>query len=449
MKIKTFLFIFGLLILICAYATADTELNGFIKSDNRLLVSEDELTFVDIYNTLRLKVNAKISDKVSAFSSLDLRYHDFSTAENPAALGERAKINPLDFGVGEAYVDIFGFPLDSIDLRIGKQRIAWGTADTLNPTDNLNPDDFSDPLDFGRKLPTTALLATYYLGDYTLTGIWLPALRPVLLSKTGFTFAQEIPSLPLPPTLKIAEREERLILPEPLPKNSMFAAKLKRTLLNVDWSISYFRGFDDIPILNSITATPIDATSLKITSELSFPKLNVIGADLAGEFLSIGFWGEGAIFLPDEESTLSITAPGPQGTPQTEKQTMLKDEAYFKYTVGLDYTFKGGIYINAQYMHGFFHERGQENLQDYIIARVEKEFFDEELKVALSGGLEIKEFDDIKNSIGYILVPELTLKPADSIEIVLGIFLLDGKEGTLFGQWKDQDQTYLKVKVDF
>ncbi len=135
--------------------------------------------------------------------------------------------------------------------------------------------------------------------------------------------------------------------------------------------------------------------------------------------------------------------------PQTEKQTVLKDEAYFKYTVGLDYTFKGGIYVNAQYMHGFFHERGRENLQDYIIARLEKEFFDEELKVALNGGLEIKEFDDIKNNIGYILAPELTLKPADSVEIALGIFLLDGKEGTLFGQWKDQDQAYLKVKVDF
>ncbi len=248
MKIKTFPFIFGLLILICAYAVADTELNGFIKSDNRLLVSEDELTFVDIYNTLRLKVNAKVSDKVSTFSSLDLRYHDFSTAESPAALGEREKINPLDFEVWEAYVDIFGFPLENLDLRIGKQRIAWGTADTLNPTDNLNPDDFSDPLDFGRKLPTTALLATYYLGDYTLTGIWQPALRPVLLPQTGFTFAQEMPSLPLPPTLTIKKREERLILPEPLPKNSMFAAKLKSTLLNVDWSISYSRGFDDLPI---------------------------------------------------------------------------------------------------------------------------------------------------------------------------------------------------------
>jgi len=447
MKIKTFPFIFGLLILVCAYAAANTELNGFIKSDNRLLVSENELTFVDIYNTLRLKVNAKVSDKVSAFSSLDLRYRDFSTAESSAALGEREKINPLDFGVWESYVDLFGFLLGNLDVRIGKQRIAWGTADRLNPTDNLNPDDFSDPLDFGKKLPTTAFLATYYLGDYTLTGIWLPALRPALLPKTGFTFAQKMPSIP--PTLTITGREEHLLLPERFLKNSMFAAKLKSTLLNVDWSISYFRGFDDIPILKSITATPIDATSLKISSELSFPKLNVIGADLAGEFLSIGFWGEGAVFLPDEESVLSITTPGPQGMPQTEKQTVLKDEAYFKYTVGLDYSFKDGIYVNAQYMHGFFHERGRENLQDYIVARVEKEFFDEELKVALNGGVEIKQFDDIKNNIGYIITPELTLKPADSVEIALGTFLLDGKEGTLFGQWKDQDQTYLKVKTFF
>lgn len=448
MKIKMFAFVFGLLILIYSLSTAETEVNGFIKSDIRSLVSEDELTFVDIYNTLRLNVYAKVSNKVSAFSSLDLRYHYFSTAENLTNLGERERIDPLDFGVWEAYVDLYGFLLDSLDLRIGKQRIAWGTADRLNPTDNLNPDDFSDPLDFGRKLPATAFNATYYLGNYTLTGIWLPALRPALLPQTGFTFAQEMPSLTLSPTSTITETQEDLLLPRQLLKNSMFAVKLGSTLLNVDWSISYFRGFDDIPIISSITAEPNDTTTLKVTSEFSFPRLHIIGADFAGEFLSIGFWAEGAVFLPEEESVLmSITAP--VGTTQTEKQTMLKDEAYFKYTIGADYTFRGGIYLNAQYMHGFFHERGRENLEDYIVARVEKDFFDEKLMIAISGVLEIKDFNDIENNLGYIATPELTLKPADSIEIVLGTFLLDGKKNTLFGQWKDHDQVYLKVKVDF
>jgi hypothetical protein len=422
MRIGTFLLISGLLALICSFATADTELSGFLENDNRLLISEDENdqqagSLVDIYNVFRLKLSADVSDKASVFSSLDLRHHNFSRAENPAALSDRAEINPLDLGLWEAYVDLFGFLLDSLDLRIGKQRIAWGTADTLNPTDNLNPDDFSDPLDFGRKLPTTAFLATYYLGDYTLTGVWMPSLRPVLLPTSGFTLAQEMPGLTIPPDIAIAETEERLILPEPLLKNSMFAAKVKSMLLNVDWSVSFFRGFDDLPILSSVTAAPIGPNSLRVSSELSFPRLNVIGADLAGEFLSIGFWGEGAVFLPDEESILSITAPGTEGAPETQEQAMLKDEAYFKYTIGLDYTFKGGIYLNAQYMHGFFHERGRDNLQDYILAGVEKEF-GEELKLELSAGLEIKEFDDIEDNIGYIVAPELSLKPTDSVKVL-------------------------------
>lgn len=292
MKIKMLAFMFGLFILTYPLSAAETEINGFIKSDIRSLVSKDELAFVDIYNTLRLNVSAKVSDKVSAFSSLELRYHYFSTAESVTNLSERERIDPLDFGVWEVYVDLYGFLFDSLDLRIGKQRISWGTADRLNPTDNLNPDDFSDPLDFGRKLPSTAFNATYYLGNFTLTGIWLPALRPALLPQTGFTLAQEMPSLTLPPTLTITETQEDLLLPKQLLKNSMFAVKLGSTLLNVDWSINYFRGFDDILIISSITAEPNGITSLKATSELSFPRLHIIGADLAGEFLSIGFWAE-------------------------------------------------------------------------------------------------------------------------------------------------------------
>jgi hypothetical protein len=448
MKITLFATMVALMILTYSLSTATTEVSGFIKSDVRLMVSEDELPLYDIYNTLRLEVYAPLSNRLSTFSSLDLRNHYFSRGKNLNDLGKRDKIDPVDFGVWEAYVDLFGFPLASLDMRVGKQRIAWGTADRLNPTDNLNPDDFSDPLDFGRKLPSMALNAMYYFGDYTLTLIWLPSLRPALFPETEFTPSQEMLALPLPSGLTIASMEEDLLQPEPLLKNSMFAAKFGGTLLSVDWSISYFRGFDDIPIATSVTAVPESATSLKVTSELSFPKLHVIGADFASEFFSIGFWGETAVVVPDKESLLiSVTVPGV--LPQTEKQTILENEVYVKYTIGVDYTFRGGIYINMQFAHGFFHEIGRENLQDYIVARMEKDFFDEKLQAALYGGVDISDFDDIKNNIGYFITPELILKPADSIEITLGIFFLDGKESTLFGQWKDLDQVYLKFKVDF
>ncbi len=439
---------FALLILTFSPALANTELNGFIKSDMRLLVSENDLPFFDIYNTLRLELYARPSDSVSTFGSLDLRYHYFSMAESLSDLSEREKIGPLDIGVWEAYVDLYGFVLSALDLRIGRQRIAWGTADRLNPTDNLNPDDFSDPLDFGKKRPTMAINGMYYLGNYTIALVWLPVFRPALFPQTGFTLAQGIPSLPIPPTLTIADTEENLLLPEPLLKNSMIAAKFSGNLLNIDWSASYFRGFDDIPIANSITAVPIDITSLKVSSKLSFPSLHIVGADLAGELFSIGFWAEGALFIPDKERLL-ISVTLPDETPQTEELTILSDELYFKYTVGLDYTLKSGVYFNIQYMHGFFHERGRNNLQDYLIARGEREFFNEMLMAALNGGINVGNFNNIQNNIGYFITPEMSFKPTDSVEVTIGTFLLYGGGNTLFGQWKDFDQAYLKVRVDF
>jgi TPR repeat protein len=37
-----------------------------------------------------------------------------------------------------------------------------------------------------------------------------------------------------------------------------------------------------------------------------------------------------------------------------------------------DYTFRSGTYLNAQFMHGFFHERGKGNLNDYLIIAAER-----------------------------------------------------------------------------
>jgi hypothetical protein len=37
-----------------------------------------------------------------------------------------------------------------LELTVGRQRIAWRTADRLNPTDNINAYDLEDIWDFGR-----------------------------------------------------------------------------------------------------------------------------------------------------------------------------------------------------------------------------------------------------------------------------------------------------------
>ena len=69
----------------------------------------------------------------------------------------------------EAYVTAhFG----RADLRIGKQIIAWGRADGINPTDNLTPRNFVVllPLEEDQRFGTTAIkLDTYLSHGLTFT----------------------------------------------------------------------------------------------------------------------------------------------------------------------------------------------------------------------------------------------------------------------------------------
>ena len=434
--------------------SAEVEFSGFIQLDKRVLREENDQPFIGMYNTFRLESKAFLSEGASALASLDLRYYDFSNAESLSELSQREEINPLDFGLWEGYLELYGFLIDGLDLRLGKQRIVWGTADKLNQTDNLNPDDFSDLLDFGRKLPSTALLATYYLGDFSLIGVWLPSLRPALLPAGGIPFDVESYGFPISEDINFTIEEYKIELPPKYLRNSMGAVKLAGNLFNIDFSLSYFYGYDDIPIPEAVTITSITGIEeIETEVRLGFPKMQVIGVDLAGEVFSIGFWAEGGMFLP-EGIEVNVTAINPDLEVLIKeflpKEIIaLEDEPYFKYTLGMDYTFKGGFYLNAQWMHGFFTEAGEDNLQDYIMTFLEKKIFREEWKLRLGGGLNVKDFDDFSENYAYIVIPEISYYPADSVELTLGTFIMEGKETTMFGQMKDQDQIFLKARVSF
>ena len=130
---------------------------------------------------------------------------------------------------------------------------------------------------------------------------------------------------------------------------------------------------------------------------------------------------------------------------------MLKKEPYVKYTVGGDYTFKNGIYLNCQYMRGFFTEAGVDNLGNYFIGRVEDKFLHDKIKTSLSGGLASMSLsgDRFRNTLMYFIVPEIQYLGIDNLEMTLGYFAIAGKKGTLLGSMTDQDKIYLKAKLSF
>jgi hypothetical protein len=160
-------------------------------------------------------------------------------------------------------------------------------------------------------------------------------------------------------------------------------------------------------------------------------------------------WGEAALFLP-EKVEMPTYLQTPDGLQQQTISVALEDEAYLKFVLGMDYTFESGWFVNMQFLHGFFHERGRDNLNDYVVGRIEKGFLNDELTIVPFGfALAITDWDDIGNNYGLAGMPEISYRPADNVELILGAVILEGKGDNMFSSIKANDELYFKAKVSF
>ncbi|MCK4322393.1 hypothetical protein KAX08_07755 [candidate division WOR-3 bacterium] len=451
MKRQKFLCVQLYLIVCCLYSYAHAqglgiEWNGYLQTDNRLrLEGDNDFSWQEYRIDLKAEVNP--IEKAHFYSEFWLRSWGFPEVKNSSDLVIKDKVSPWNFDLREAYVDLYEFLFKNLDIRIGRQRIAWGTADKLNPTDNLNPPDLEDIWDFGRHLGSDGIKGSYYLGDFTFTSIFIPIFTPAVLPRGDWAAALSSP-MEIPVGLSLRNLSDSIVMPANKPKESSIAGiKTAKNILGFDFSLSYVYGRDYLPLVKKITFTSTSVPGqVDIHSELIYPKMHIPGMDMAGSIMGIGIWAEFAVFFPEEiKMVIDLSGLG-MGI---QDSIALDDKPYVKYVVGADYTFKNGIYINGQYLHGFIHERGKDNLEDYFIFGVEKEFFNEELKITIAGGVEIKNFSDFKNNYAYIFTPEIVYRPLDNSAIKIGAMIIEGTYNTTFGSVKENDEVYLKVNYSF
>jgi len=425
--------LFFIMFVLGCISQADTSLNGELKLDERVY-SADPGSINYNRATLLLKTRSDISGQVSGYGELKVRTQDRPAVSSPSDLTSKSTVTPISIELKEAYVDVYAFPLANTDLRAGKQRIAWGTADRLNQTDNLNPYDFSDLLEFGEKIPTNAVKITSYLADNTLTLAFLPVFTPAEMPDNFNDSLTAYVVSALPPGFTLASSESRVGLPASKMENSMYAARLSRNIAGLDLSVSYFSGRDSIPNLENLTLTAVSTTQVNSVLTLDYSKVQVVGFDLAGTVGEVGYWAEIAAFQPDN---VTQTVVSPLGTATTETAS------YTKYTVGFDYTLPADIYLNAQFMHGFFDERGSD-LSDYVLTRLEKKLFDDKVKLAFTW---LGEYGS--GLAGNLFGPAVVFYPADSTEVQIGSFSIDGETGSKLFSMKDLDQVYFRAKYSF
>jgi len=159
----------------------------------------------------------------------------------------------------------------AVDWKLGRQIVAWGRADGLNPTDNLSPRDYTllVPQDGEQRRGNDGV----QLGVDTAAGRF-----------TGLWFARAAShSLPLEalPGVRFDVR--------PAPRQPQWALKWELTGEGIDGSLSYFHGHDPTPDLLLAGADAAGVTVAVVNQPL-----RVLGADISATRGSVVWRAEGA-----------------------------------------------------------------------------------------------------------------------------------------------------------
>ncbi|HAE87616.1 TPA: hypothetical protein DCG86_06290, partial [Candidatus Marinimicrobia bacterium] len=188
------------------------------------------------------------------------------------------------------------------------------------------------------------------------------------------------PSMEMPQGMVLKSFSDTLIMPKyNLGESSTAGLRFKGFAKGINFSLSYLWGYDGLPYSSKNIFTPVDSTGgTSIFSQLSFIRSHIMGVDLVTSIAGIGVWAEAAMFLPDADivMTTDFSAFFPASpVPVTQDSVLLeKNKPYVKFVIGGDYFFADGSYLNMQYLHGFIHERGADELNDYFFLRYEKNF---------------------------------------------------------------------------
>lgn len=429
------------------------KISGELITDERFLL-KDGHDWAWNENRLTLKFDKKITGNSRFYSEVWLRNIGLPNITKTSDLYNKGIVDPYNLEIREANIQLYGFITKNLDLKIGRQIIVWGTADRINPTDNLNPLDIEDVLDFGRHRGTEAINANYYFnGNFSLQGVYIPFFRPANMPIGLFANALN-PQMTLPQGMTLKGFSDTVKMPRyNLKENSTAGLRFKGSVKGVDFSLSYIWGYDGLPFNTRNTFIPVDLFGgVNINSQLSFLRTHIMGADFVTSIAGIGFWGEAAAFVPDKDviMTNDLSALYPLSPVPVTKDTTVIDKPYIKFIIGGDYNFKDGSYLNFQYLHGFFHERGRDNLNDYFFMRYERKFFNDKLKIApIGGAFIITDWSTIKNNYAIAYIPQVSYNATDDIEITLSAAIFDGKGDNLFANLKGYDMFMFKLKYNF
>lgn len=353
---------------------------------------------------------------------------------------------PFDDGhargeVREAFVTLTSGPFE---VKAGRQIIAWGRADGINPTDNLTGQDLTllVPDDSDRRLGATAVRASYALGDITATAIWIPEFRSHRIA--------------IPSALGDLARSESEW------GAKQFAARIEQTGRAIDWSVSAYRGRDLNPDLageqvsglageqvSGLAGERVSGLAGEQAISLVHHDLRVFGVDAAGNVGRYGLRAEAAYVVTDDRS----------GTDPLVKNPFLSVVA------GADRTVHEHMNVNVQYLYRFVRASRSAGEQvssaDSPWAQMESIFSGQTRthQHGASARVSYKWWHDTLEAevaaAGYadprggVLRPKISYAVTDRIKLLTGGEIYRGRATSNFAMLRDNSGGFVEMRWSF
>lgn len=421
---KRFIFIIPVFLI-----AAEFQFGGYLNLDTRMNFKDYYFNFNE--SRLDFYLKAK-NDNFNFFTEFWVRENGLNKTNTFEDLTSPEKY-AFSIEMKEAYINLSNFPFDFIDLRVGKQRTAWGTAYVFNPTDNLDPLDLEDIWDFERRLPSFSLKMNLFVKDFSLQGVYIPFFSSARLPEERFL------NILYPVDSMVSSVVNTIIFPPRTKENSIYGLRLKKNFAGTDFSLSYVYGRYNLPFPSNITIVPV-MSGIQVNTELSFPKQQIIGFDFATSFDKFGLWGEIGYFIPESLNCVIDRSLIGLGV----SDSLVLDKNYYKYVLGLDYR-QNDIYVLLQYVYGFPYDAG-ENINDFLLLHSSFKFFDSKIELNLNYAFEIYNFED--KEFSHLLSPEISFYPLSNLQIKTGLKYIFDDYGN-FGKLKDERNIYVIFKYNY
>jgi len=427
----------------------EVEWRGALTADIRLFADEG-LAFERSRTSAQLRMSARLNRNIAAVGDLRVVFTEESNPRDIEGLRDITAISPYWLESDALFVDFFDLGLDGLDLRVGRQQIIWGTADRFHAVSYLNPLDVEDPILFGRVLANEMVTLSYrpdwsvggsddgetlpWLDEVALELVFVPFFKPARLPRSAalaFTDRDVFrarANTPVTQDLLVKQDvledqagwrfgyEPRVVMPARDLTNSMFGARLRGRLFDIDTGISYFRGFFPFPRAEMISADTSRAPEVGVDLTLTYPRMQVLGFDMAtslGFLDGLGLWGELGVHFHDALYRVISTGPA-IGVDAVEVEH--RAGSFVKAVVGVDYTPVDWLYLNFQYLHGFVDEFGRAELGNYLVSGGDVKLGHDSVQLRF---FNIFNLDDGS----YVLYPQLAVRPWVGGELILGAFI--------------------------